>query len=110
MDSQESRQDQVSRVAREVGSVIRRQARRKWENVRTAERNEGRKHVWRFQSGPDRTDRFLYLSHDAMTDGENPAPALLEQLKSGRLFSRLDQGPETALMLSRDGRLEAVQA
>jgi hypothetical protein len=63
--------------------------------------------VWRFQQGPDGGERFLHVMHDAMIEGDNAAPALLDQLKAGRLFDRLHRGPETSLLLSKGGRLEA---
>ncbi|HEX8695513.1 MAG TPA: hypothetical protein VF746_24080 [Longimicrobium sp.] len=107
MDAKESeKRETLSRVAQEIGSVIRRQAHRKWDTVRMAERNEGRRHVWKFQSGPDRTDRFLAVTHEAMVQGEDAAPLLLEQLKAGGWLDRLHEGPETALILSKGGHLE----
>ena len=84
--------------------MLRRQARKRWETVRTAERNEGNRHVWRFQPGPDGGERFLHVTHEAMLQGDTPT--LLGQLKSGRCFQRLHDGPETSLLLSRGGRLE----
>lgn len=107
MPDRDQRHHKVSEVAKELGAVLRRQARKRWETVRTAERNEGNRHVWRFQAGPDGTERFLHVMHDAMVQGKNAAPTLLEQLRTGRCFERLHDGPETSLLLSRDGRLEA---
>jgi hypothetical protein len=107
MDPQESKQDKVSRVARQVSGALRKQARRQWDTVKTAERNERGRHVWRFQAGADQPERFLHVTHDALADGDNAAPLLLQQLKTGRWLDRLQEGPETSLLLSRGGRLEA---
>ena len=106
MENRDHQQRKVAAVAKEIGGVLRRQARKRWETVRTAERNEGNRHVWRFQAGPDGGERFLHVSHEAMVD-ENAGPVLLEQLRSGRVFERLHRGPETSLLLSKGGRLEA---
>jgi hypothetical protein len=106
MEGREQHTQKVATVAKEIGAVLRRQARKRWETVRTADRNQGNRHVWRFQTGPDRAERFLYVTHEAMVEGENAAPLLIEQLKSGRLFERLHRGPETSLLLSSGGRLE----
>ena len=110
MSGRDQRHHKVSEVAKELGPVLRRQARQRWETVRTAERNEGNRHVWRFQDGSDGSERFLHVAHDAMVQGENAAPTLLQQLRTGRCFERLHDGPETSLLLSRDGRLEAYPA
>jgi hypothetical protein len=104
MENRERRDPKLAQVAREVGAVLRRQARKRWQTVRTAERNEGNRHVWRFQQADGGTPRFLHVSHDVMRDGD--AASLLEQLRAGRCFSRLDRGPETSLLLSTGGRLE----
>jgi len=106
MEGREQHNQKVASVAKEIGAVLRRQARKRWETVRTADRNEGNRHVWRFQAGPGQAERFLYVTHEAMVEGENAAPALIEQLKSARLFERLHRGPETSLLLSSGGRLE----
>lgn len=100
--------EKLDRVAHEMGSAIRRQVRRKWDTVRTAERNERGRHVWRFQSGPDGGDLFLHVTHEAMETAE--APQLLEQLRAGRWLSRLSRGPEKALVLGKEGRLEPLRA
>jgi hypothetical protein len=105
MDAHESRKDKLARVAREMGTVLRRQARRRWETVRTAERNERNRHVWRFRGGPDEGERFLHVTHMAMVQADGPA-ALLEQLKAGQWLDKLSAGPATALLLSEGGRLE----
>jgi hypothetical protein len=106
MDPKETRKQCVMRVAREVSAIIRQQARGRWSGVRTAERNEPGRHVWRFQSGPGERERFLHIEHRAMVRGKNPAARLLERLESERWLDRLHQGPETALLLSSDGQLD----
>ena len=100
--------EKLDRVAHEMGSALRRQVRRKWETVRTAERNERGRHVWRFQSGPDGGDLFLHVTHEAM--GLADAPQLLEQLRAGHWLSRLSKGPAKALVLGKEGRLEPLRA
>ena len=100
--------EKLDRVAHEMGGAIRRQVRRKWDTVRTAERNEAGRHVWRFQSGPEGGDLYLHVTHEAMQGAE--APQLLEQLRAGHWLSRLSRGPEKALVLGRDGRLVPLQA
>ena len=104
MDGRDQQHRKVAEVAKEIGGVLRRQARKRWETVRTAERNEGNRHVWRFQPSPDGGERFLHVTHDAMVQGDGPT--LISQLKSGRCFERLHDGPETSLLLSTGGRLE----
>jgi hypothetical protein len=105
MEGREQHKQKVATVAKEIGAVLRRQARKRWETVRTADRNQGNRHVWRFQTGPGQAERFLHVTHEAMIEGENAAPLLIEQLKSGRLFERLHRGPETSLLLSTGGSL-----
>ena len=105
MEGREQQHQKVATVAKEIGAVLRRQARKRWETVRTADRNEGNRHVWRFQAGPGQAERFLHVTHEAMMEAD-AAPTLIAQLKSGRLFERLHRGPETSLLLSRGGRLE----
>lgn len=100
--------EKLDRVAHEMGSTIRRQVRRRWDSVRTAERNEAGRHVWRFQSGADGGDRFLHVTHEAM--GLADAPQLLEQLRAAHWLSRLSRGPERALVLGKEGRLEPLRA
>ncbi|MFL5382158.1 MAG: hypothetical protein ACJ8GN_06555 [Longimicrobiaceae bacterium] len=106
MEGREHQDRKVAEVAKEIGAVLRRQARKRWETVRTADRNEGNRHVWRFQAGPGHAERFLHVTHEAMLEAD-AAPTLIAQLKTGRLFERLHRGPETSLLLSRSGRLEA---
>jgi len=105
MEGREHQNQKVATVAKEIGAVLRRQARKRWETVRTADRNEGNRHVWRFQAGPGQAERFLHVTHEAMMEGDDAAAVLIEQLKHGRLFERLHRGPETSLLLSVGGRL-----
>jgi hypothetical protein len=42
-----------------------------------------------------------------MMQDDNPVPMLMEQLKAGHWLDRLEEGPETSLVLFQDGRLEA---
>lgn len=106
MDPQETPKETISRVARELGQVIRRQAHGRWEGVRTAQRNEGSRHVWRFQAGPDSTERFLHVPHMSMAGGENAAEVLLGQLRKARWLDRLQNGPERSFLLSPAGNLK----
>ena len=108
MEANESHREKLDRVAREMGAAIRRQARRRWDAVRTAERNERGSHVWRFQPGEGGEERYLHVTHEAMAQAD--APRLLEQLRAGHWLSRLSRGPATALVLGRDGRLEPLEA
>ncbi|HET7274250.1 MAG TPA: hypothetical protein VFI91_03685 [Longimicrobiaceae bacterium] len=105
MDSQETHRQTRSRVTRELGSMIRRQAHKKWDGVRTAERNEGKRHVWRFRSGPDSDERFLHVPHQSMAR-EGAAEVLVDQLRKARWLDRLQAGPETSFVLSPAGRLQ----
>jgi hypothetical protein len=107
MDPKETPRQRMNRVARELSSAIRRQARGRWKEVRTAERNERGRHVWRFQPGPEVGERFLHIEHRALAQEKNTAARLLEQLESEQWLDRLQQGPDTALLLSRDGQLAA---
>jgi hypothetical protein len=106
MNSKETQRQKLDRVAKELGGMLRRQARRKWDSVRTAERNERGRHVWRFRSGVDGSERFLHVTHEALDQGESSSRLLFEQLKAGRWLDRLHEGPETALLLSREGSIE----
>ncbi|HEX6751525.1 MAG TPA: hypothetical protein VF092_29805 [Longimicrobium sp.] len=108
MGKREIEHQKLARVVKEVGAVLRRQARKRWDTVRTAERDEGNRHVWRFQQSGSGDARFIHVSHDAIRQGD--AATLLDQLRAGRCFTRLDRGPETALLLSTGGRLEAYSA
>lgn len=107
MTPQESHKQQITRVAGELGAAIRRQARGRWRQVRTAERNERGRHVWRFQAGPGTDERFLHIEHGAMMRGKDSAARLLEQLGTGRWLDMLQQGPENGVLLTRDGELTA---
>ena len=106
----EIRHQKVAKVARELGLALRRQARGQWDAVKTAERNEGNRHVWRFRSAAGGDERFLHVAHEVMVKGDDPAGELLRQLQVGQWLERLNQGPETALLLSKGGRLEAWPA
>jgi hypothetical protein len=106
MDSKNARQEQRASVSRELGRMIRRQARRRWNAVRTSRRNERGHHVWRFRADNGADERFLHVSHEAMEQAENPSRLLYDQLRAGRWLDRLQEGPETALLLSKDGQLE----
>jgi len=107
MNPQESQKQRITRVAGELSAAIKRQARGRWRQVRTAERNEPGRHVWRFQAGPDGGERFLHIEHEAMVHGKNPAAALMEHLRSGQWLDLLQQGPGNAVLLSRDGQFTA---
>ena len=103
MESRENQSQKVAQVARKIGAELRKQARKSWQGVRTAERNEGNRHVWRFRSSEDGSERFLHLSHREMVQGDDPAADLLAQLKAGRWIDRLSSGSENALILSKGG-------
>ena len=107
MDANETQKQRMTRVAQELGAAIRRQARGRWKQVRTAERDETGRHVWRFRSGPDGGERFLHIEHRAMIQGTDPAAQLLQKLEAEHWLDRLQQGPENSLLLSRDGQLAA---
>ena len=108
MNPSESQREQITRVAGELSPAIREQARGRWKRVRTAERNERGRHVWRFRAGPGEGERFLHIEHRAMARGDAGA-SLLEQLRAGRWLDLL-QDPQTAVLLSSDGRLTALPA
>ncbi len=110
MEPRQSTRQRVAGVAREVGPAIRRQARGRWDRVRTAERNERGHHVWRFRNGDGADDLFLHIEHRAMLAGVNPAQRLLKRLAAGDWLDRLQEGSEQALLLSRDGRLLPLPA
>jgi hypothetical protein len=101
MDPKETPEQRVSRVAQEIGTEIRRQVRGRWK-VLTADRNERGHHVWRFKPAAEDGVRFLHIEHRAMAKGKGSA-ALLEQLEAERWLDRLQNGPETSLVLSSDG-------
>ncbi len=106
MDPRESRQRRED-VEQELSGLIRKEARTKWRSVRTAQRNEQGHHVWRFQSGPGKAERYLRVTHEAMEAGANSSESLYEQLTAGRWLDRLYAGPETALLLTTGGRIES---
>ena len=105
MDPKETKQQRMQRVAQELSPQIREQARGKWKDVRTAERNEQGRHVWRFRPGPGEDERFLHIEHQALVRGENSAALVLNRLEQGHWLDRLQQGPDNALLLSRTGEL-----
>lgn len=108
MDRKESRQQRVTRVAQELSTPLRRQAHDRWSQLRTAQRNEQGRHVWRFRSGPSERERFLHIEHSAMVQGKDPAARLLGQLEAEHWLDRLHTGPEAAFVLSDDGQLAAL--
>jgi hypothetical protein len=110
MTPREQHKQQITRVAGELSAAIREQAQGRWSRVHTAERNEPGRHVWRFRTGPGEGERFLHIEHRAMVRDGNAAASLLEQLQAGRWLDRLQQGPETAVLLSRDGQVTAIPA
>lgn len=101
MASRENRGAKVAQVARQIGAELRKQARKSWTGVVTAERNEGDRHVWRFRSPADGSERFLHLPHREMVQGD-PAN-LLQQLEAGRWTDLLSSGPGNAVILSKGG-------
>jgi hypothetical protein len=109
MNPHETQKQQITRVAGELSAAIKQQAQGRWRQVRTAERNEPGRHVWRFQEGPGAGARFLHIEHRAMAKGRDAAARLLEQLESGRWLDRL-QAPGNAVLLTHDGELTAYPA
>jgi hypothetical protein len=107
MNPQDKQKQQITRVAAELSSAIKEQARGRWRQVRTAERNERGRHVWRFQAGPGAGERFLHIEHRAMVQGKDAGARLLEQLGNGRWLDLLQQGPGNAVLLTHDGELTA---
>ena len=107
MNPQESQKQLITRVSGELSTAIKQQARGVWRQVRTAERNEGGRHVWRFMAGPGKAARFLHIEHRAMVQGKDAAARLLEQLGSGRWLDLLQSGPDNSVLLTRDGQLTA---
>lgn len=107
MDPKETRQERVTRVCRELSSSIRRRARGRWKEVRTAERNERDRHVWRFQAGPGAGDRFLHIEHRTLAQGTDAPKRLMQQLEQEGWLDRLQAGPDKSLLLSADGQLAA---
>ncbi len=107
MGKNESREERRGRVASELGAALRRQAAGSWGRVRTAERHEDRGHAWRFQPGPSAPARFLRVTNEALDEARDSAAGLLSHLDAGRWLARLEDGPETCLVLHRGGRLQA---
>ena len=101
MESRDNKSQKVAQVARQIGAELRKQARKSWQGVRTAERNEGNRHVWRFRSPDDGRESFLHVSHRDMVQADTAT--LLAQLNDGAWIDRLSSGPETALLLSKSG-------
>jgi hypothetical protein len=109
MNRKESQQQRVVRVSQELGAALRSQIQGRYRQVRTAERNEPGRHVWRFQVGPNSGSRFLHVEHKAMS-GTDATPRLLRQLEAARWIDRLKEGPETAFVLSADGELSSFSS
>ena len=109
MTPNESQDEKMTRIAAELSKALRRQAAGTWRRVRTANRGEDTRHAWKFQPTPEGSSRFLRITHEAMK-GDNPVPQLLSHLSAGRWLARLDDGPETSLLLQADGRLERFKA
>jgi hypothetical protein len=103
MNPQEKQQ--ITRVAGELTASIKQQARGRWQKVRTAERREQGRHVWRFQAGPGAGERFLHIEHGAMMQGKDAAARLLKQLNTGAWLDLLQE--ESSVLLTRDGELTA---
>jgi hypothetical protein len=110
MDPKNDRRLLVARVSAELGTAIRSQVRGRWEGMRTAERNEPGRHVWRFRTSEAGDERFLHVEHRAMVKGSDPAGRLMKRLEDERWLDRLRNGPETSLLLSRTGRVAAYEA
>jgi hypothetical protein len=106
MTPKETRDETLSRVTRELGAGIRSQANTRWGSIRTAHRNEGRRHVWRFSSASDGVERFLHVPHRVMVSGSNAAETLMAQLGAAKWLDRIQDGPETSFLLSASGRLK----
>ena len=98
----ESQDEKRTRVAKELGAALRRQAAGTWKRVKTMDRDEVGGHAWKFKPGPEADLRFLRVSNEAM---DQPVPQLLAHLKKGKWLDRLDGGDETSLVLEKDGRL-----
>jgi hypothetical protein len=104
MTPNETHDEKMARITTELGTALRRQAAGTWRRVRTADRAEPQGHVWKFRPTPDAASRFLRVSHKAMD--QSPVPQLLSQLSEGRWLARLDDGPETSLVLGAGGRVD----
>jgi hypothetical protein len=110
MTPNESHDEKMTRITAELSKALRRQAAGTWRRVRTANRGEAARHAWKFQPTPDGSSRFLRITHEAMTQGDDPVAQMLSNLSAGRWLARLDDGPETSLLLQADGRLERFKA
>jgi hypothetical protein len=106
MEPKESRRERRAQVARELGSLIHRQARRRWSRVRTARRSERGHLVWRFRVDPEAGYRFLHVSHEAVERADNSCRQLFDQLRAGRWLDRLEDDAVTAIRLSAEGVIE----
>ncbi|HET6233085.1 MAG TPA: hypothetical protein VFE05_23610 [Longimicrobiaceae bacterium] len=104
MAPRENKNDKLTRITRELGTALRRQAAGTWSTVKTSERGEERRHAWRFRPDQDSGVRFLRVTHDALNDED--AGQLLEHLTAARWLDRLHDGPETSLVLDKGGRVE----
>ena len=102
----ETHDEKMARITAELSKALRRQAMGTWRRVKTANRGEATRHAWKFLPTADGSARFLRISHEAMEHGDDPVAQLLSSLSAGRWLARLDDGPETSLMLQADGRLE----
>jgi hypothetical protein len=107
MKSDETQKQQITRVAQELSATIKQQARGRWRRVKTAERNEDGRHVWRFLAGPGVAERFLHIEHKTMMHGKDAAARLLGHLGDGRWMDVLQKGPDNSVLLTRDGELTA---
>lgn len=106
MTPNETHNEKMTRISAELSKALRRQAMGTWRRVRTKNRGETDRHAWQFSPTEEGTSRFLRITHEAMDQGDDPVPQLLSNLSAGRWLARLDDGPETSLVLGADGRLE----
>ena len=105
MGKPSARQEQVSRIAREVAVAIRGRLRGTAPDVSVDHRSEGRMHVWRFRSKGEEPARYLRVAHAAIAEGDSAAHLLGQLVREGwesRLFAR----PTSSLVLSPAGRLK----
>jgi hypothetical protein len=110
MNPREKRNEARTQVVRELGSMLRRQARGRWAGVDMAKRREQGHQVWRFRPSADAGERFLHVSVGAIDRARSSSRKLFEQLKAGRWLNRLDEGGEVALRLGADGQLRPYPA
>ncbi len=106
MEPQETNQPSISTVIHDMGAILRQQARERWKGVRTSQRKERGRHVWRFRSAADSQERFLHVPRESMTHGKNPAASLLNQLEDAHWLDQLHEGPERSYLLSPAGNLK----